>query len=325
MRRIYGLLAAFVLVLAVAAPAGADSTTTPASEIARTGGSFMNTGQYTPTFFDMYPTSYACTKDVGLRTAWTALANKWKATPLPCFFTVSAGNDGEAVLVDHGLKDGIDRTYEFYQAQNGATGYPGWSARWGGAEPTADFGDGGEGIKVWPVTDGGAHYGVQASGLAFNGTVIRVKEFQAGLIPHAIGLEVPEACFSFVPPATRHDGAVSYDSANCIQYGSKWRLPAGYDCSTLGRRATRTICAAARDYGFVVSDQTHYQVGMRAENWKRPWASWGGGSTQVDPYRDPTHPELNLFECPDPVTYQCYPDQNNMFKYFPWGSLARVN
>src|SRR5438105_4280861 len=89
-----------------------------------------NTNQYTPPIYEVWPSSYPCWTNFTLDTNFPPLAAKFQHVPLPCFFTPSAGADGEAVLLEHGLYDGHERTYEFWQAswQNV------WHARWGGAD-----------------------------------------------------------------------------------------------------------------------------------------------------------------------------------------------
>lgn len=291
---------------------------------------FGNTNQYTPTIFQMWTSSYPCWTNFTLTTNYPPLAALFQGVPLPCYFQPSSGTDGEAVVLDSGLYDGKPRTYEFWQAnwQNG------WSTTWGGAADDDTFVQSPFG-RAWP-TPGGAKYGVQASGLAFVPGVITVADLQSGVISHAIHISVPTSCTTWVSPATRTDANASPTGTNdCYQYGTAYKLPQTFVIPNSWPNVDRMIAQAAKNYGLIITDANQYGVGFRFENYERQWAAWSPNGGVVNPYSDPTQTNLNLFQCPNPVTWSCYPDGNNLFLplgqvYAPnsqsfWQALTQVN
>jgi len=317
------LFLALLCVLCLAAPALAEGT--PASEVARTGVS-INRSAYTPTIF--HSGTSPCWQQVYQRFSsgagpYAQLASRWTNVPLPCFAQPSAGTDGEMVVIDDtGLAP--YSYYEFWQTRHDSLHPYAWTASWGGADNLAAF-PRIYGSLQWPIP-GGVHFGTQASGIAFKDNVVTVAELRNGYIPHPVGLLVPGACSYYVGAATRVDTGITTDSPTCIPYGSVWKLPATVDCTVLAKRVARILCKAARNYGFVASDQTHSVIGFRLENWKRLWAPWSPGGSMVDPYEDARQPQLNLFECSSyPAQWsQCSPTPVAMFKNFPWASLVRI-
>jgi hypothetical protein len=281
-------------------------------------GVWGNTSSYTPTIFSSGASP--CTQQVGLRMSWAPLTAKWMAVPMPCYFKPSSGTDGEAVISG---SDGV--YYEFYQAKYNDPAFPAmWSARWGGAEPPAAFNVTLQGDRAWPTSE--SHYGVQASGMAFTPGVIRWRDLKAGVIRHVVALEAAWACWTFVAPATRSDGA---NTTNCVPYGTLLRLPPDTDCSGVRAPAGRMICAAARDYGLRITDQTHDRVTFRFENWRRPWSEWGSGAGEVNPYpaffgcdgiqntgQSDAHPLA-----PGEWEQDCAPADYGAFRGFPWAKL----
>jgi hypothetical protein len=282
-----------------------------------TSAVFGNTDQYTPTIFEMWPTSYACWTDFMVDTNWPTLVVKFQHVPIPCYFT--PGNpDGEAILLDHGLSNGRERTYEFWQAywQNA------WHVKWGGADDNANFVATPYG-RQWARPDG-ANYGVQGSGLAFVPGIITVSDLNSGTIAHAVQMIVPTSCTTWVWPATHTDGNASPAGTNdCYQYGTVYKLPQSFTIPTSWPYVDRLIAQAAKNYGLVITDSNHYGVGFRFENYKRPWAWWSPDGSVVDPYSDGTRSNLNFFQCPVPWNWSCYPDQNNLFH--PFGQVYSPN
>src|SRR5689334_10274124 len=123
MRSISVSRAAFAGALIISSAVYGD--TRIANTVARTAV-FGSTNQYTPPIYEVWPSSYPCWTNFVLDQDFPPLAAKFQHVPLPCFFTPSSGTDGEAVLLDHSLSDGHERTYEFWQAhwQNA------WHVRW---------------------------------------------------------------------------------------------------------------------------------------------------------------------------------------------------
>jgi len=277
---------------------------------------FGSTNSSTPPIYEMATSSYPCWTNFILDNNWPALAAKVQHVPLPCYFTPSGGSEGEAVLIDHGLFDGHERVYEFWQAnwQNN-----GWHMRSGGADDNAQLIQTPYG-RVWATTG----EGVQASGLAFVPGVITVFELNSGTIPHAVHISVPTACTTWVWPATRTDSNASPTGTNdCYQFGSVYKLPQSFTIPASWPYVDRLIAQAAKDYGLIVTDANHYGVGFRFENYQRPWAWWSPDGSVVDPYSDGTRSNLNYFQCPVPWAWSCYPDGNNLF--VPFGQVYAPN
>lgn len=307
--------AVLVAVLALLAPAMASADAYGdriASEVARTNV-WLNTAAYAPPVYDEWSTACGLQK-VAMRD-WVysqTIQSRWMAVPLPCYFAASPGSDQEAVLRWHGAKPA--GTYDYYEFWGANWGWDStdnayeWRARWGGAANTTELPTV-NGVRVWP---GGM--GTQASGIAFIPGLILVSELQAGVIPHVVGLEVPEACGTIHPPATRTDGGGTMaTNPYCMEYGTLLKFPAGYPCTWTGSTSfARVVCRAMRDYGAMVTDQTRDTVAMRGENYHRPYAPWGS----TDPYQAFFQP------CSG---WGCSPDKFNQFYGFPWGALTRAN
>ncbi len=177
---------------------------------------------------------------------------------------------------------------------------------------------------------------MQASGLAFVPGVILVSELRSGVIRHAIRITVPTSCSSWVWPATRTDGDASPTGTNdCYEYGTVYKLSATFVIPQSWPNVDRMIVQAAKDYGLVVTDANRYGIGFRFENYERQWAAWSPDGSVVDPYMDPSRTDLNLFQCPNPANWSCYPDANNLFHPFTqivapnhqtfWQALVQVN
>lgn len=275
------------LVVALCAAATADAATL-SSEVTRTG-LWANTAANTVAVWGSG--SQPCFSDVTDRTYGTV----WHNVPLPCYFQPNGVGDAEAVIHDQtGLAP--HARYEMWTVQYnwGVVGKPnGWSAGYVTAGPD----------------------GVQGSGVLFEPGLPRLGELTAGVIPHMVQVEVPQACDTFKAPAIRTDGAAG---ANCVPYGQTYRLPAGTDCS-LGVPAERMLCAAARDYGMVVTDQTHDKVIVRFE------ATIDGS--------DPYYRTGGYFGCDglqngQPANgneYDCWPTTGGAFWRFPWAQLVATN
>ncbi|MFT4102467.1 MAG: hypothetical protein QM674_15800 [Burkholderiaceae bacterium] len=317
-----GLFAAALASSFVVAPASAE---TPLSRSALDTTVFGAINQYTPPVYDILPNSYPCWSPIA--TPYQPLSDKVGSVPLPCYFTPSAGTDGEAVVVDK-----IHGTLRVFEGWNLAFKNQ-WTMQWGGYEPETAF-DKTPWGWVWPVS--AAHYGVQASGFAFLPGLITVMDLALGKIDHAIHVTVPRACDTWVPPATRTDGnAAPTGTENCHQYGTAYKLPDSFTIPAHWPRVVKMIATAARDHGLVITDQNLYGVGFRFENYQRPWAWWSPDGSVVDPYRDPAYANLNFFECPTATSWSCFPDRNHLFQSLfeveaPntrnfWDALVQVN
>ncbi len=136
-----------------------------------------------------------------------------------------------------------DQLWEFWKARRDGSGE--WFACWGGR--IDDVGSS-NGQYRYP-------FGVQASGLAMVGSLLRVQEARAGRIDHAISLTL------FSPargrhswPANRHDGHGT--APHSIPEGTRLRLSGDVDVESLDMPPVgKAIARAAQQYGFIVVDQ----------------------------------------------------------------------
>jgi hypothetical protein len=303
------LAALLALVLLPVSVAGADQRL--ASEVAR-AGVWANTTSGTPAVYGSG--SSPCWSDVAVRNGDPNLTARLKRTPLPCTFAPAGGGDAEAVVVDQTGAAQRDY-YEFWTLRKESLSPTRWSVGWGGAADYSEMVQS-AGLRVWP-----GWMGTQASGIAFMPGLIRTYQLQAGVIGHPVQLVVPYSCPTWKPPATRTDTNASGNPLDkCIKYGQKYKLPASVDISHLSRVA-RMIAQAAKDYYVVVTDQSHDRVIWRLEGVKpgaaSPYTKVGG-----------------LFGCDGrqngravtaATEYDCYPNEQAVFKGFPWAQLVAVN
>jgi hypothetical protein len=154
--------------------------------------------------------------------------------PIPGTATASSGSDGALVVVDTSAR----RVYELWQAAKDSQGA--WTASFGGVSSLDGPG--------W----GGAGTGAGASRLA---GVIRMSEIAAGLIPHALALQVDNSCAGvFRAPAIKTDGTAS--RSDCIPEGALIRLDPSVDLATLALSpAERAVGKALQEYGGYVVDR----------------------------------------------------------------------
>lgn len=327
-----GLALALLALLTVPAAAHADPVGQRiADEVARTNA-FVNTEVFTPAVYHDWTT--ACGQDQSVYLHQTSDPDaqwpyEWSwppdtlvqrmehdGVPLPCYFEPSAGSDQEAVLFWHGNKAHGERDYyEFWGAhwKRRYDGTYGWSTRWGAAVDNEELGtDPASGARYFH--DG---QGTQASGIAFFPGVITVQDLEQGEIDHVVALQVPEACGweDLRYPAQRTDGWGSMQTNEwCVPYGTRLKLPATAEAPEWASRFVHILVQAAKTHGLIVTDQTHWTVSVRAENWKRPYAPWGDKnpypSLLVGPWCD-DHPDW----------WSCYPDKYNAFNGFPWEQL----
>lgn len=154
--------------------------------------------------------------------------------PIPATAKASPGSDGAMVIVDTSSR----RVYELWQAAKDNKGN--WTASFGGVSNLDGSG--------W----GGAGTGAGASRLA---GVIRISEITGGVIPHALALQVDNACAgTFRAPAVKTDGTAS--RSDCIPEGAHVRLDPTVNLAALSLTpAERAVGKALQDYGGYVVDR----------------------------------------------------------------------
>jgi hypothetical protein len=105
-------------------------------------------------------------------------------------------------------------------------------------------------------------WGAMATSIPIQPTLIKAADVQAGVIRNAMGLNVSKPGPGWRWPAQRSDGALT--SLNPIQEGMRLRLPANYVAPSNLNPFVQMVIAAARDYGFVVTDHAA-NLAIRAE------------------------------------------------------------
>lgn len=238
--------------------------------------------------------------DYAAQGPWRSTEDPWRA-------------DLAAVFIDHTGPE--TRVCEVWNLE-----WPWWlgpTARHGGCMPYEP----GESARAfpWPM-------GSQASGLRYVDGVVTVAEWRAwldhGAVPdHELQVAVPLACRTFREPANRSDGGNWAEPGNsdCIEYGTLYGLPAGYDppdCRTrqvdgcIWSRFVLLAIAIAREHGIRVSDQTGYSVIARVENPGRLYASESVDGFETGGEGEPAaHP------------YGFYWD-DRLMRQFPWRALT---
>jgi hypothetical protein len=247
-------------------------------------GSWINTTRYSTPVYRVgagQPT-VPVTLDAPRSAINDQLAQALRAVPLPAGAQPADGGDAHAVVWDRAG----DRMWEFWGLRSVADG---WHASWGGSVESVSTGSG---VLPWP-------YGATATGLALAGGLMLPAEVQAGNIPHALALSLPEITSSvFAAPANRTDGTVV---GGGIPAGTRFRLPADLDIRSLRLPwAAAVMAQAAQRYGIVVRDK--------------------GGAVAFygeDPKSLGSDPWPAIFE-------NRYPDQNGMLAKFPWNRLQVV-
>ncbi|HEU4657676.1 MAG TPA: hypothetical protein VFR97_09135 [Capillimicrobium sp.] len=272
--------------LAAGAPIAADSERLVGELVrqVRTYGSWVNTTRYsTPVYrVDAAQPGVRVTLDAPDSAVNRRLADALASVPLPPGARPAAGDDGHAVV----WRPATDEMWELWRLRELADG---WHASWGGK---IDGVSTNPGVHPWP-------YGATATGLALHGGLILPSEVQAGDIPHALAISVPELTASvFAAPANRTDGTIA---GGGIPAGTRFRLPPTLDIRSLRLPWTAAVMAqAAQRYGLVVRDK--------------------GGAVSFygeDPKSLGSNPWPLLFE-------GRYPDQNGMLARFPWDKLQVV-
>jgi hypothetical protein len=204
--------------------------------------------------------------------SWGAtLQQALRAVPIPANAVPAPGGDAHLTI----YQPATDRLWELFQAQKRADG---WHASWGGAMAQASRSPGYYDAASWPGLSG-PHWGATATSLPVIAGTITAAELRAGVIAHAVAMNIPWARPNvYAWPAQRTDGASADPAA--IPEGARFRLDPTLDISALGLPpVARAIAYAAQRYGIIVRDQTGQAVGFFTEN----TAQFG-----TNPYDGPT-------------------------------------
>ncbi|MUL62071.1 fibronectin type III domain-containing protein [Mycobacterium sp. CBMA293] len=181
----------------------------------------------------------------------------WGTCPLPSSIRLpagaipNAGSDHALVNIDWSTNPPI--SYEFWDA-NIATGNSITTA-WGGITVNLLNGSG--------IQDGGGTVGATATNVSRLAGVIRLREIQDGVIPHALAIASSVACTDYFRyPAAKTDGRDI--SANCVPEGTRVQLNPAINISSLPI-GEKIIAKALQTYGAYVIDQSAVPVAMAFE------------------------------------------------------------
>jgi hypothetical protein len=227
--------------------------------------------------------------------SWKAsLQQAFEAVPIPPNAAPAVGPDGHLTI----WQPSTDRLWEFFKARRLADG---WHASFGGAMATVSRSPGYYTADSWPGLSQ-TWWGATATSLPAIAGTMMIDELRAGVIPHALAINIPWAkpkVYSW--PAQRTDGQST--DPNAIPEGARFRLDPNLNIDALNLPPmTRAMAKAAQQYGMIVRDQTGHAVSFFAEN---P-APYG-----VDPYTTPG----GFYGGPNPSA---------VIRAFPWDHLQLV-
>jgi hypothetical protein len=219
------------------------------------------------------------------------LQQAFQAVPIPANAAPAAGADAQLTI----WQPSTDRLWELFQARKLADG---WHANFGGAMANVSRSRGYFDTDSWPALSQ-PWWGATATSLPVVAGTIMIDELQAGVIPHALAMNIPWAkpdTYSW--PAQRTDGAST--DANAIPEGARFRLDPNLDIDALNLPPmTRMMAKAAQRYGMIVRDQTGHAISFFAEN---------PADLGTDPYTSPG----GFYGGPYP---------NAVIQAFPWDHL----
>jgi hypothetical protein len=263
---------------------------TVAQNMAAGWGPWIETGQTTTLY--TVPANQPTTRvqlDPG---SWKAgLQQTFNAVPIPANAVPAAGPDAHMTI----WQPSTDRLWEFWLTRKLSDG---WHANFGGAMVSASRSPGYFDANSWPGLSQ-APWGATATSLPAIAGTMMIDELKAGVIPHALAVNIPWAkpkIYSW--PAQRTDG--SSTDPNAIPEGARFRLDPALDIDRLNLPpVTRAMAHAAQQYGMIVRDQTSHAISFFAEN----------------PGPSGTNPYASLYGSPYPTA---------VIRAFPWDHLQLV-
>ncbi|MEZ0491252.1 DUF4124 domain-containing protein [Kineococcus sp. TBRC 1896] len=184
--------------------------------------------------------------------------------PIPDDAVPAAGTDNHLAI----YSPSSDQLWEFWKAKK-VDGK--WQACWGG--------------RIDGVSTSRGHFdgywGASATGLPVSAGAVLVKDAQAGVIDHALSLQVVNAAIytNFSWPAQRSDGQDK--SPDAIPEGTRFRLDPSVDVDSLKLTPiARMVAKAAQQYGFIVTDKggavaitAESPSAVKASTGVNPWKS----------------------------------------------------
>jgi hypothetical protein len=191
--------------------------------------------------------------------AWaTSLQQAFQQVPIPPDAKPAAGSDAHMTI----WQPSTNRLWEFFKASQQPDG---WHASFGGAMSSVSTSPGYYDASAWPGLSN-TSWGATATSLPVIGGTMRISELKAGVIPHALAMNIPWArpkAYSW--PAQRTDGRST--DARAIPEGAHFRLDPTLDLSKLSLPPmTRMMAVAAQRYGMIVRDQTGWAVAVFGED-----------------------------------------------------------
>jgi hypothetical protein len=191
--------------------------------------------------------------------AWAAtLQQALDAVPIPPNAVPAVGPDAHMTI----WQPSTDRLWELFRASKKADG---WHAEYGGAIDGVSRSQGYYSTDSWPGLSQW-YWGATATSLPVVAGTMRISELQAGVIPHALAMNIPFArpkVYSW--PAQRTDGTSTDPVA--IPEGAHFRLDPKLDLAKLNLPPlTRMLAKAAQRYGIIVRDQTGHANMFMAED-----------------------------------------------------------
>ena len=202
------------------------------------------------------------------------LQQTFEAVPIPPNAAPAPGPDAHMTI----YQPSTSKLWEFFKARKLADG---WHANFGGSMSNTSQSPGYFNTDSWPGLSQ-SWWGATATSLPVIAGTIMISELQAGVIPHALALNLPWARPSqFSWPAQRTDGTST--DPNAIPEGARFRLDPALNIDNLNLPPmTKMMARAVQRYGMIVRDQTGHAVSFFAENPSQHLAYYGS-----DPYSKP--------------------------------------
>ena len=197
---------------------------------------WINTTSYSVPLYNV--PSDQPTVHVVLDTSYPSLQADFDQVPIPPNAVPAAGTDQHLVI----NQPSTDTMWEFWRMHLGTDGQ--WHARWGG--------------KMSNVSSNPGYFkgtlGATATSLPLAGGLLTIEDQRKGEIDHAVAFAMPHPRNTYVWPAQRGDGDSTSSSA--VPEGTRFRLPADLDISSLGLSPEAAMIArAAQKYGLVLRDK----------------------------------------------------------------------